>query len=305
MALNLTTFQKPSFMRKFFVLSILLTNSLFCFSQFSLGVFAGLSNYQGDLTEGVYRQGKMAFGVSGNFEITERLTLRPGITFGKVAGSDAKTNSEFLHQIRNLSFESSIREFSLLGEFSIFNLYNIRWSPYLFAGLAVYHFDPYTYDTTGNKVFLKPLSTEGQGLSAYPDSKPYSLTQLSIPFGGGLKYSISDNVRIGLEVGLRKLFTDYLDDVSTTYADPADLLAEKGEQAVDLSYRGDEVTGEYTDYPDAGYPTKGAQRGSAKYKDYYYFTGLHVTFRLGGGGSSRMSSGKAGKKGYGCPGNPM
>ncbi len=283
--------------------------SLFCYnfsiSQFSLGIFAGLANYQGDLVDGVYKQGKMAFGVTGNFEISDRITIRPGITFGKVAGSDAISNSEFLRQIRNLSFKSNITEFSLIGEFNVFNLNNIRWSPYAFAGLAVYHFNPYTYDTTGAKIILKPLSTEGQGLSAYPDKKPYPLTQLAIPFGGGIKYAMNDNVHISIEVGLRKLLTDYLDDVSSTYADPNDLLAERNQQSVDLSYRGDEISGEYTDYPDNGYPTKGAQRGNAKNKDYYYFTGLHLTFRLGGNGGGKNSGGKTGKKGYGCPGNPM
>jgi hypothetical protein len=59
------------------------------------------------------------------------------------------------------------------------------------------------------------LSTEGQGI--YPDKKPYSLWQPTIPFGGGVKFAITENLRIGFEIGLRKLFTDYLDDVSTSY----------------------------------------------------------------------------------------
>ncbi len=102
-----------------------------------------------------------------------------------------------------------------------------------------------------NRVYLKPLSTEGEGLPGYPDRKPYSLTQLAIPFGGGVKFAITNDWHIGLEVGLRKLFTDYLDDVSSTYADPNDLLTAKGQLAVDLSYRGDEVVG-----GDPVYPTK-------------------------------------------------
>ncbi|MBD0331427.1 MAG: hypothetical protein ICV66_02120, partial [Chitinophagaceae bacterium] len=110
-------------------------------------------------------------------------------------------------------------------------------------------------------------------------------------------------------VGLRKLFTDYLDDVSTTYVDPNDLLAEKGQKAVDLSYRGDEVPGEFTNtgivYPDSGYPTKDAQRGNPKAKDYYYFSGIHVIFSFGGNSGGRTFAGKAGRKKYGCPSNPM
>ena len=189
----------------------------------------------------------------------------------------------------------------MIGELTFFNLYNINWSPYAFAGLAVYRFNPYVIDS-GQKVFLQPLSTEGQGL---PGSrlKPYQLTQLSIPFGGGIKVNLSDNFRLGVEMGLRRLFTDYLDDVSGFYPDAAELLAAKGPKAVQLSYRGDEVPGERPGYPDVGFPAKGVERGGPSKKDWYYFTGIHLTFRLGGGYGKTFSSG--GKRNYGCPTVPM
>ena len=104
--------------------------------------------------------------------------------------------------IRNLSFESAISEFSMVGEYYLFNLYERRFSPYGFIGLGVFHFDPYTYDTTGKSVFLRPLSTEGQGI--YPDKKQYSLWQPTIPFGGGVKFAITENLRIGIEIGYTK-----------------------------------------------------------------------------------------------------
>jgi hypothetical protein len=226
--------------------------------------------------------------------LTERLNIRGGFTQAKVEGDD-KYNTKTYLQLRNINFQSSISEFSLLGEFHIFNLSNIKWTPYVFGGLAVYHFNPYTYDTSGIKQFLKPLSTEGQGIAGY-NTKPYSLTQLALPFGGGIKYAISDKVRIGLEVGLRKLFTDYLDDISTNYADQFDLLLAKGPMAVELSYRGDEVPG-----GSPIYPAKGAQRGGASEKDLYYFSGLHVSIRLGNGNGGGGLFNKRGKNGYGCP----
>lgn len=275
-------------MRKL-ITSLFIFSSIFSFSQsFHLGVFGGVSNYQGDLTDKAYgRFTKPAFGITGNYELSGRVNLRGGLTFAKVAGDD-KYNVESA-KFRNLNFSSKITEASLLAEFNVFNLDNIRWTPYVFGGLAIYHFNPYTFDSGGIKTFLQPLSTEGQGIEGY-QTKPYALTQLALPFGGGIKYAISDNVRLGLEVGLRKLFTDHLDDVSTTYADAADLLAAKGQKAVDLAYRSGEVpTG------NVAYPAKGEQRGGAKEKDWYYFTGLHLTFRLGANG------GGTGKHGVGCP----
>jgi hypothetical protein len=181
----------------------------------------------------------------------------------------------------------------LLGEFNVFNLYNIKWTPYFFGGVAVFKFNPYTFDENNEKTYLQPLSTEGQGIEGY-SVKPYKLTQLSLPFGGGIKYAFSDRVRLGVELGIRKTFTDYLDDVSTNYAGEDDLLAARGAQAVALAYRGDEVSNGNPDYPE-----KGAMRGGAENLDLYYFTGLHLTFRLGGGGGGIFKG--SGKKGYGCP----
>jgi len=284
-------------MKRFsFLLTLLVTGLAGLGQSFHLGVFGGLSNYQGDLTDGLYVKNstKAAGGLTLSYELTERLNLRAGLMYGKITGNDDFNTKTYL-QARNLDFTSSITELSLVGEFTVFNLNNIRWSPYVFGGIAIFRFNPYTHDAEHNKVFLKPLSTEGQGLAGYPDSKPYSLTQAAIPFGGGIKFALTDNIRIGAEVGIRKTFTDYLDDVSTNYADPFDLLEQRGELAVAYSYRGDEVPG-----GDPNYPAKGAQRGGAQQKDLYYFSGLSISFRLGGGYGSTFA-GKNGKSRLDCP----
>lgn len=278
---------KTTLMRQFLIILLCLFIGSSASAQFRLGIFGGLSNYQGDLLDKPYKSSKGAFGLTGTFPISERFNIRAGLTFAKVAGADSLSSKPEL-RARNLSFQSKITEFSLLAEYNIFNIEQIRWTPYLFAGIALFHFNPYTFDRAGNKVYLQPLTTEGQGLPNYPN-QPYKLTQFAIPFGGGIKYAISDKVQLGLEVGLRKTFTDYLDDISTVYADPADLLAGRGQQSVDLSYRGNEIG-----FPD--YPVKGFTRGNPKTKDYYYFTGLHLTFAFGDG------EGRSGaKSGYGCP----
>jgi hypothetical protein len=282
--------ESKSLLMRITLLTTFLVVSFIASSQsFHLGLFGGVSNYQGDLVDKYYssRFTRPAFGITGTYELSDRLNVRAGFTTGKILGYDRYNTKTYLQE-RNLSFESNISEFSLLGEFNVFNLYNIRWTPYFFGGLAVFRFNPYAFDENGEKVFLKPLSTEGQGLDGY-DTKPYSLTQFALPAGFGIKYAFDDRVRLGFEVGLRKTFTDHLDDVSTNYADPNDLLAARGPQAVALSYRGDE-------HPNGSlvYPDKGAQRGGATQQDIYYFTGFHISFRLGGGEG-------IGKKRYGCP----
>ena len=270
-----------------------------------LGIFGGLSAYNGDLTDKLYpkKVTNGAIGFTVNYELADQFMLRGGFTYTIVGGAD-RFNDDTSLVNRNLAFETKLYEFSAIGEYYLFNLNDRKYSPYAFAGLAVFHFNPYAFDANHNKVFLKPLSTEGEGLSGYPDRKPYSLTQLAIPFGGGIKFAITPDIRIGLELGMRKIFTDYLDDVSKNYIDPNDLLAAKGQLAVDMSYRGDELPG-----GDPNYPGKIVQRGNPNSKDFYYFTAIHLTFRLGGeggGGGGYYRGGGGGRKSrYGCPANPM
>jgi hypothetical protein len=292
-------------MKKIRLLAGLLCVGSVAFSQnVHVGIFGGLAAYQGDLTDKIIpkKVTNGAIGVTVNYELTPQIMLRGGFTYSIIGGADRFASDDSM-LARNLAFETHITEFSAVGEYYFFNLDEQKFSPYVFGGLAVFHFNPYAYSGTTNKIFLKPLSTEGEGLSAYPDRKPYALTQLALPFGAGIKYAFNDRVRLGLELGIRKLFTDYLDDVSSRYVDPADLLADRGQLAVDMSYRGDELPG-----GNPNYPAKGAQRGGVKHKDSYYFLGLHLTYRLGTGDNSNRSGVFGGgnflggkKKGYGCP----
>lgn len=274
-------------MRKHLLLLLALFLASQSFAQFRLGVFGGVANYHGDLQERAFQNARGAFGLTGTFPLSDRFSLRAGVTFAKVAAADSLSKQADL-RARNLSFQSSITEFSLLAEYNLFNIYQVGWTPYAFAGVAFFHFNPYTFDRNNRQVYMQPLGTEGQGIQGY--GQPYKLNQISIPFGAGVKYAIGQRVQLGLEAGIRKTFTDYLDDVSTTYADYNDLFNARGQQAVDLAFRANEHGGTNT------YPAKGTTRGGAKYKDYYYFSGLHLSFALGNG-ESRADR----KSGYGCP----
>lgn len=283
-------------MRKIQLLALAILFTSTAFSQrVHVGVFGGLAAYNGDLTEKIFpkKTTNGAIGITLNYELQERITLRGGLTYAIVGGADRFSDKEEL-KARNLAFETKVLELSALGEYYLFNMRDMRWSPYLFAGIAVYRFNPYAFQPGSNeKVFLRPLSTEGQGVPGYSASQPYSLTQAAIPFGGGVKFAVNDNIHVGVELGLRKLFTDHLDDVSGNYIDATDLLNARGQLAVDMAYRGDEVPG-----GDPTFPLKDAQRGSPKAKDYYYFSGIHLTYRLGAG-----STGAGKRNRTGCPTN--
>jgi len=127
---------------------------------------------------------------------------------------------------RNLSFRSKILEAALLAEFHPLAWYAYnnrlglpRFSPYLLGGIGLFTFRP-TASLDGNRVSLNELHTEGQSFTEYADRRPYALTQCNIPVGIGVKYEASTLLNARLEVVHRVLFTDYLDDVSTSYISP-------------------------------------------------------------------------------------
>lgn len=236
-----------------------------------LNLFAGSSFYEGDLQSYFFKftQPGIALSAGLSYQLSDRISIRSGISLASVAADDKKNPKVYY---RNLNFKSKIQELHLAAEYYLFNLENIRFSPYFFGGIAVYHFNPYTKDTAGTRYFLKPLSTEGQGF--YPGRTPYKLTQFSLPFGGGIKYALTNDIKIGIEVGMRKLFTDYLDDVSTTYVDPAILLTNRGPKAVELAFRGGEID------KNEPYPGEYSKRGEPRNRDWYYFTGITVSYRF-------------------------
>jgi len=278
-------------MKKILLVGMLLP--LMTQAQWNVNVYGGFSNYFGDLQEKAYttQQSHFSFGAGLQYDLSGHFSLLSNLTYGNVSASDAYATKADL-RARNLSFQTKIAEWNLLAEYNFIDLQDHRLTPYVFAGIAVFHFNPYAYDTAHKKVYLRPLSTEGEGLSQYPGQKPYALTQLAIPFGGGIKFRISDKVTLAYEIGLRKLFTDYLDDVSTHYVDRATLLAAKGPEAVEMAYRGDELKG------GAAYPPDGTVRGNPKHKDWYYMSGLRATIALG---SMRMLQHRMKKGVIDCP----
>ncbi len=260
---------------KFLFYSLLLLPGFVQAQRWHINITGGVSNYSGDLQSKAYTfdQSFFAFGAGAQYDITRNFSAISNIYIMKVGASDQYNNANLV--ARNLSFQSNIVEWNLVGEYSFMDITQKKFSPFIFGGIAVFHFNPYAYDTTGQKVYLRPLSTEGEGLPQYPGQKPYSLTQFAIPFGGGIKFRVSENVVIAYEIGFRKTFTDYLDDVSTIYVDEKTLSQAKGSLAVEMAYRANELKG-----GNPTYPPSGTLRGGPNEKDLYYYTGIRISIAL-------------------------
>jgi hypothetical protein len=173
-----------------------------------------------------------------------------------------------------LNFSANLFEFHSAVEVNLLKVDPMyrRFSPYIFGGVSVFYFNPYTGDANDEKVYLKPLATEGQGLPTYTDRKNYNLVNFAVPMGGGMKVLIGKKVLVSAEMGFRFTMTDYLDDVSKSFVNMDTLYAYKGRQSVDLSFRRDEIKGWERDYPSYGY-----QRGDKRSYDMYWFGGIGVT----------------------------
>jgi hypothetical protein len=245
-------------------------------SSSELGVFLGGSYYIGDLNPLVHfnQFTKPAGGLVFRYNMNLRTAVRFNFLRGSVEAHDAFSTSEAAQQ-RNLSFRSPITELSVQGEFNFLD-YQIgnekrKFSPYIFLGVAMFRFDPQGM-LNGDWVRLQPLGTEGQGLDGGATRKKYKLTQVSIPFGVGARANLSKNIGISFEWGMRKTFTDYLDDCSKRYYDPAKLAYYRGGTAAVMS---DQSIG-----TDPAYTNAGRQRGNPTTKDWYSFAGVALTFKL-------------------------
>jgi hypothetical protein len=257
-------------MRSWFLIIFLLPVTGFAqkwIGEISPGVLA----YNGDLTQKkiILKNFRPALGFDLKYESNDLLNFRVGLMWGMLSADD-KNNSDAEIRKRNLSFKTNIYELSAVVEFNFFDPEIYKSYPYIFGGVGIFHFNPYSFTDDGKKVFLQPLSTEGQGLSAFPDRKKYSLTQFCIPFGFGWKWHTKKNNQIMLEFGYRVTFTDYLDDVSKTYLDPEQLAILKSPLAAQMSYRKKDIPFGELNEP----------RGNSSIKDIYYFSGMKFSFNL-------------------------
>jgi hypothetical protein len=231
-------------------------------SSMEVGLFGGDAYYIGDLNPGTpFRMAQIAYGVMTKYNVDDRWSVKLAITHGNVKGNSG--NTAFLPG-RDLSFITPITDFSLMAEFNFFPYFiGSRWNwitPYLYAGIGGFTFQP-----TSGGVNLQPLGTEGQK-TGYDGRKPYSTLGVNIPFGLGVKISIGRRIGLTTFWEMHKTFTDYIDDVSTTYYLNGSTIT-AGDVGANLS----DPTHNHL---------PGMQRGNPNTKDWYSFSGVTLTYKF-------------------------
>jgi hypothetical protein len=243
------------------------------------GVSLGAAHYFGDLNPNAkLNRPKIAAGAFFRKQFGNYVALRINAHFAKLGYSDIYNTQNEFDLRRNLSFNTNIWELALQGDFNFFKFLpgdpRYRFTPYITFGVGTFSYDPYAY-YQGQKVYLRPLGTEGQGSAAYPNRKPYGTMAVCFPFGVGVKYNLNRDINLGFEVTYRFTTTDYIDDVSTTYAGAAAFPP--------LPNGNPSLAGLLQDRSyEKGTPIgiAGRQRGYANQKDSYVIAEFTVSFNL-------------------------
>jgi len=240
-------------------------------SNMEIGIMGGGSYYLGDINSKHFDYMMPSGGIVIRKNIDRRVVIKSELVLGNIRADDARNRNDTMKLNRNLHFRSPIYELSGQVEFNFLpyetgnSLY--PFTPFIFVGVSLFRFNPKAEANNGEWVELQPLGTEGQGTTSFQDRKKYALTQFSIPMGGGFKIAVNKTFNIILEYGIRKTFTDYLDDVSTSYI---------GGNLIDMSPLGIEMSDKSLNGPQA----KDFQRGDSKDKDWYTFTGITLSFKI-------------------------
>ena len=284
-------------MKKLLLLLCALFLGSLAFSQYKLdyGVQIGAANYLGEIggKEKTRRNFIMDLKLSSTrsavggfvrYKVHKDIMVRGSVGWYRISGAD-KFSTNPGRVGRNLSFRNDIMELSVTGQYVFYDVadlgrtyrYSNDFKAYVFTGAGLAYHNPRA-EYNGSWVALQPLHTEGQTNEAL--NRPYSRFIAVVPAGAGFYFTIKKKYRIGWEFNWRTTFSDYLDDVSTLYADSTLL---ESDMARDLANRNDELV--YADNPNLPAPQNyyaGNKRGDAKHKDSYLTTTINVSMVIKG-----------------------
>lgn len=216
-----------------------------CYSQFlEPGLSVGLNNYSGDLKRGYsITDGSLGFEVFNRFNISSHQTFKISYKRGGLKSKDRINDN--LSSNRNMWFKSKFSELSLKFEYNFLDYFDEinkeNFTPYLFMGI-------------GSTLIQNKFDRDN------PVGKNKKLI-INIPFGVGFKYLINKQFSLALEFEVKKTFNDNLD--LTSGANTSDL---------------DNITGLTLPNSSIQNFNKNYQYGSGNDRDFYYFTGISLSY---------------------------
>jgi hypothetical protein len=237
---------------------------------YELGAWIGTSFYYGDLNTklGIKKPG-IAGGIIGKYNFDTRISLKASINYANVGGADSLSDNVY-ERNRNLSFRSHIFDFTSNLELNFLHYYHGSsenyYTPYLLIGFSIFHYTPQAQlDNQWHN--LRALGTEGQELG-----NEYGSMNAAFTLGFGFKYDLTRDLSLNIQLSTHRTFADYLDDVSTVYADNSIIANRRGPIAAALADR--------SLNPDIGLP--GRQRGHSQNNDVYNMFSIGILRYFGG-----------------------
>jgi hypothetical protein len=264
---------KPMIRNLKWLIPVLLITSGLRAQTLEVGVFGGGAYYIGDINPALhFNQLKPSFGAIARYNSGVRWAFRLSLSTAEVTSDDSKVKFD---EDRQLGFKTRINDASVVAEFNFLDYFTGSrkdyFTPFIFGGFSVFQFTPKSLDG----VSLRPLGTEGQNIG-FDGRKKYSNIGFSVPFGVGFKYSITKRLGMAFEWRMHKTFTDYIDDVSTTYYLSGPSINPGSEEQL------------LSDPAMVHEPFM--QRGNRKTNDWFNYTGISLTYKFNLGNRSSCNS---------------
>lgn len=231
------------------------------------------ANGTNDLTDLNLEQTRFALGF-GMQQYFGNFSFGANGFYVRLAADDLLTNAKS-RRARRLHSITDLAELSFNVEYEIPSTVPLLKHFYFNLGAGIMIFEPKAR-YNGELYKLRPLGTEGQNY--LPGKKQYSHFSPVIPFGVGYKFHLNNGGSIAIDLNLRKSFTDYLDDVSTNYADVeliGDISGEAAQYLADPSIDGKKI---------------GERRGDPNDNDQFFLIGLRFEFPIAFSLSNKLNT---------------
>lgn len=272
-------------LRKLLFVIIILSSSL-SYGQYltDYGFSVGASNYLGDIGggEGTRRDFVMDMKLNATrwnlggfyrYRVSPLFGIKGTLNYIRLSADDANTTNP-ARKARNLNFKNDMFELAAIGELYVYKVndvggtgrYTSDFNLYLFAGVGLFYSNPKGQTDNGEWVALQPLQTEGV---------EYSKFNFAIPTGVGFYYTINRKYRLGMEIGWRTTFTDYIDDVSGVYANDYDGISNKTTNALINQINNENGTNILPTNFD-----KGSKRGDSSHNDSYLTATVNFSWAI-------------------------
>ena len=243
-----------------------------CAQILEVGGSVGLSYYMGDVNPKIpFVQSQLGWGALVRYYDGTRWAFRLAYSNLQLNCSDKASG---YRPERGLSFRDNVHDIAIVAEFNFFDYFTGSkrngLSPYIFGGVSVLMFDPKANDGTALRDILTDTNGEDEITANTPKDDKYGKVSASIPFGIGVKYSVSKRIGMALEWRWHYAFTDWLDDCHgyyprytaggdvVEYADPTGFAADNN----------------------GNNETLNIQRGNSADNDWYSYLNLSITYKF-------------------------